>query len=239
MTIAVVSALAEELAPLALRLAGRRPAATGRSLVCQAGGRAVHLMVTGDGATRGAENARRLVAEAAPEVLIGLGAAGGLTPDLAVGDTVVASRVVDERSGRVFRQPSSLWLERGRRFAGARDATVVTACAVAGDRDTKARLAALADPPAVVDLESAAWAATAEAAGAPWVIVRVVSDTYDEDLPLDFEALRDGRGSLDRRRILAAALLRPRTWRALLALEKRLARVGQELGDWGVEVLGG
>jgi adenosylhomocysteine nucleosidase len=237
MTIAVVSALAEELAPLALRLAGRRPAATGHSLACQVGGRQARLMVTGDGAARAGENARRLVAEAAPEVLVGLGAAGGLTPDLSVGDTVVALQVLDERSGGIYRAPASLWLERGRRFAGARDATVVSACAVAVDRGAKARLAALVAPPAVVDLESAAWAAAATAAGVPFVIVRVVSDTWAEDLPLDFEALRDGRGSVDRLRVLGTALVRPRSWRALLTLRHRLARVGEELGDWGIEVL--
>jgi nucleoside phosphorylase len=239
MTVAVVSALEEELAPLALRLAGRRPAARGRALACRAGVLDVRLMVTGDGPARGGENARRLLAEVRCRALLGLGVAGGLTPDLAVGDTVVAARILDEGSGRVFQPPPSLWLERGRQFAGAREATAITACAVAGDREAKARLAALAAPPAVVDLESAAWAGAAAAAGVPFAIARVVTDAHDEDLPLDFEALRGAGGGIEGRRVLAAALLRPRSWPALLALRRRLLRAGQELGDWGIEVLAG
>lgn len=237
MTIAVVAAMSEEIAPLARRLAGREPAALGEGLQCACEGADVWLMATGDGAPRARQAVASMLTTLSVDVLIGLGVAGGLTADLQPGDLVVLDRVVDEASGRTCSPPASRWLERGRGVDGVRCGSAVSAKAIAGDAQSKRRLSALANSTAVVDLESAAWCDVACDAGIAFVGARVVTDTHDEALPLDFERLRDASGAVDRGRVLRAAVRRPGTWRGLMRLRRRLSRAGETLADWCMETL--
>ena len=237
MTLAVVAALPEEMAPLSRRLAGREPAGVGEALACALDGVDIRLMVTGDGPRRAGEAVAGLLRTLSFEVLVGIGVAGGLTADLAPGDLVVVERVLDETGGQVYEPAPSRWLERGRQATGGHAGTSVSARAIAGDLGSKKRLSGLGGRTAVVDLESAAWCEAASRAAIPWVIARAVSDAHDEALPLDFESLRDGTGAVDRSRVLRTAVLRPVSWRPLWRLRRRLARAGEALADWSLEVL--
>ena len=79
MRIAVVAALAEEIAPLVREVASARPLPAGRWIECVTGDREVCLMSSGDGAERARRSVRKLLASTEPQVLIGIGVAGGLT----------------------------------------------------------------------------------------------------------------------------------------------------------------
>jgi adenosylhomocysteine nucleosidase len=238
MRVAVVAALPEEIAPLARRLADAKPQPVGRWIECAIEDREICLMSCGDGARSAHRSVRALLAATQPQVLIGIGSGGGLSANLAVGDLMVADRVLDEASGRAFAPGGSRWLERGRAAGTLRRGTIVSAEAIAWRREDKIRLARLASSTsAVVDLESGAWAAVATEAGVPFVIVRGVSDALDETLPLDFERLRNGDGSVDRQRVLWAACRRPRALRGLLDLRRRLRTLAAELAAWSVEVI--
>ena len=63
---------------------------------------------------------------------------------------------------------------------------------------------------ACVDTESWAIARFCSHLQIPYLIVRSVSDRFDEDLPLDFNRYRRADGDLDPLRIVGAALIRPR-----------------------------
>jgi len=237
MSIAVVGALREEIAPLTRLLADQRPAPVGRSLHCRAAGRDVHLMAAGDGMAKARRAAEELLEAVQPRVLICLGLAGGLTEDLEVGQLVLADRVVGETSGGVFSCPESRWRSRAM-DRGAATATLVSADVIACRRADRRRLAGLANAtPAAVDLESAGWAAAATTAGIPFIVLRGISDSFDEELPLDFESLRDSSGSVDRRRVIAAALKTPRALPGLLRLRRRLHGVSRDLATWAAEVV--
>ena len=237
MAIAVVAALPEEIAPLARRLAGREPEAVGRALQCSLDGLDVWLMVSGDGPSRAHRTVNELLTTISVEALIGMGVAGGLTDDLALGDLVVVDAVLDETTGRRYSPEESRWLGHARKVPGARIGGAVSASAIAGDAESKKRLSGLLDGSAVVDLESAAWCEAASDAEVACVIARAVTDSHDEALPLDFESLRNESGGVDRSRVLRAAVVRPRSWSGLLGLRQRLARAGETLADWSLEVL--
>jgi adenosylhomocysteine nucleosidase len=237
MRLAVVAALTEELAPLADRLGASRPAPPGRWTRCDLGTREVFLAVTGDGAHKARQWARELLTAVEPDVLVGIGFAGGLSEALRLGDLLLADRIVDEASGRVFESPSSPWSEAAR-VDGVVRGTAVTARAIASSPTDRARLARwVTEGPAAVDLESAAWAESAKQLGVPFVILRGISDTAGETLPLDFELLRDSEGSVSRRRVLWAACRRPAIWPDLWRLRRRLQSLAQALASACVEVI--
>jgi len=188
------------------------------------------LAVSGDGE----RNARRGVEAALetfrPARLLVIGVAGALTPELGVGDVIVARQVL-QPDGEP-REPSPELLARAVK-AGVPAGTVLTASRLATTPREKTRLAAQpgVDAPAVVDLESAFYARAAEAAGVPWLVLRAVSDTATESLPAYLERCRDEGGAVRRGRVVVHALVRPWTIPALLRLGRRVNRCSESLAE--------
>jgi len=106
-----------------------------------------------------------------------------------------------------------------------RDRVVVTA---AEKRATREKTGA-----AAVDMESASIARKAAEWGVPFQCIRAVSDTADEDLPLDFNLYCDSEGRFSRSRIALAAVARPFTRvPALLRLERNCRIAAESLGEF-------
>jgi adenosylhomocysteine nucleosidase len=143
---------------------------------------------------RNAEHAiREALTQTTPRLVVTSGFAGGLNPTFS-------------RETIVFDCPPDLPLFALLINAGALPATFVSinrVLAFAADK-TKLRDQTRAD---VVDMESARIREICANAGIPSATVRVISDTAQEDLPLDFNALMTGQVRLSGLR-LAAALLR-------------------------------
>ncbi|HEY9233277.1 MAG TPA: hypothetical protein VIS78_14085, partial [Blastocatellia bacterium] len=55
----------------------------------------------------------------------------------------------------------------------------------------------------------------------PYLIVRAISDAFNEDLPVDFNRCRDRDGRVSPRKVVQAALARPRAFKGLMALSRR------------------
>jgi hypothetical protein len=82
-------------------------------------------------------------------------------------------------------------------------------------------------------MEAAAVARKAAEWGVPFHCVRAVSDTAQDDLPLDFNLYRDAEGRFSRTRIALAALGRPFTRvPALLRLDRNCRIASESLGDF-------
>jgi adenosylhomocysteine nucleosidase len=195
------------------------------------------MMTTGDGARRARQSIEELLATVEPRVLIGIGCAGAATPGLGAGELLTAERVFDQESGAAVVTPDSCWLRRANTLRGVVAGSIVSVPRIARGPEAKARAARAApDGPAVVDLESWSWARAAADREVPFVLLRGVTDTLNERLPLDFEALRDSSGSVDRTRVLLAASFRPARWPALLSLRRRLHGVAERLADCALEV---
>jgi len=227
MTIAIVAAMPEELAPLRARLSGpvRQQPTSLSSVILERGrlgGHEVAVAATGDGARNARQGVAALLGAAGARALIVIGVSGALSPELATADLVIASRVIDEE-GRV-READVEGVAAAARATGGRAAVVVSARRIADSVDEKRRLAQQAGGGlAVVDLESASYVAAAAEAGIPWIVLRAVSDTAGEALPPLLNRSLDAGGAVSRGRVLRGLLGDPGALPVLLTLRKRVA----------------
>ncbi len=151
--------------------------------------------------------------------LISTGFCGGLVPGLAPCDIFVATEVNGVAP--------ALALASSRPFKTGRLLSIDRVVSTAGE---KAGLAKNAD---AVEMEAAAVADRAKQYHVPFYAVRVVTDTFEESFPLDFNQMRSRDGRFSRAKILAAALRRPGTvFPELIKLNKRTKRAAQALGDF-------
>jgi hypothetical protein len=82
-------------------------------------------------------------------------------------------------------------------------------------------------------MEAAAVADRAKRYHVPFYAVRVVTDTSEENFPLDFNRMRSQDGRFSRAQILAAAFRKPgAVFPELMKLNKKTKRASQALGDF-------
>ena len=220
----VVAPLAEELRPLLRRLRAERiERLPFGALYRLTSGERHFAAVIGDGAVTAERSLGHLISLAGPQRMLLLGIAGGLSPDLAVGEVVRAAEVL---AGPPDAAPVALYPARG-------DGTVVSVDRVLTTASQKSELwRALGEPSrAVVDLESASFARTASEAGIDWAVLRAVSDLQTEDLPLDLAAASDETGHVSRARVLMQLLLRPAAWADVDRLRRRLGECAERLAS--------
>ncbi len=190
------------------------------------GGRAgVVIECVGEGAVRASASARRAIEAVSPSRVLVVGVAGGLTTGLAVGDAVVARRVLDE--------------------AGEAPAPIVPSGLCATPVDALSHVRILRGPSekarardefrvgdaATVDLETAAIGRVAGELSVPYAMLRVISDAADEALPLDFESFRDADGGVRRGAIVRHVTLRPWLVPRLLEMARRLRFASRTLAN--------
>ena len=236
---AVVAAMPEELAPLVAAipsLRGRK-VRRGRPLHGWLGDAEVVLACTGEGRERALQGTAEVLGSYSVDLLLGIGTAGGLTPALERGTLVVASRLHDgEVPGPGL---DRAWIDRALAQRGTVDGTVLTSerilCSAAEKAAAHTRLAP--EGPAVVDLESVAFAAAALQADTPCLIVRAVCDAAEDDLPLDLNRCRSADGGIDRFAVVRHAVFSPGAARELLRLRKRVAAASEQLARFVVALL--
>jgi adenosylhomocysteine nucleosidase len=242
----IVAAMEEEIAPLRARLVGGRRVVfdvdvdAAQVTVGMLGGTRVALVVTGDGAGNARRGLASFLSAMPPQRIIVLGVAGGLSAGLGAGALVVGAHVVDETDGRVHAGHRDL-VELAETVGRARRGVAVTALRIADSAAEKRRLFALAttrvptegdlsERAAVVDLESAVFAAVASDAGVPWLVLRAVSDTAAESVPALLNRSRDEGGAVRRDRVARGLLMNPRALMPLLALRGRVRACAEGLG---------
>lgn len=152
--------------------------------------------------------------------LISTGFCGGLQPSLHACDIFVATEVVGV----------------GPALAPASQKPFKTGKLLSTDRvvSTAAEKAELSKSGAdAVEMEAAAVATRAREWEVPFYAVRVVTDTFEESFPLDFNAARSSDGRFSRVRIIGAAMRRPfAVFPELIKLNKRTKRAARALGDF-------
>ena len=158
---------------------------------------------------------------------ISSGLAGALRPEYQIGQVLAARAVFSERAqteGKNELLESSPPLIS---FAGER-ATVVdrfySAERVVARAEEKRHLGATAD---AVEMESFEILFEAAAAGIPAVAIRAISDTMDEDLPLDMNEVFTDEGQVSIPRVLGQVARNPRSLPGLMRLGKN-SRVASE-----------
>jgi adenosylhomocysteine nucleosidase len=199
--ILICFALKEEAAPFRKMVAGKS---------------GISILIVGIGRANAEKSVRQFLAENSPELVLTCGFAGGLNPDLKLGEVVYET--LDEN---LYAKISAAGAKPAKFFCADRIATTVA-------EKKKLRAETGAD---VVEMESAAIRAVCAERGIPCATVRVISDTADEDLPLDFNALAKPDKSLDFGKLFFAIAKSPGKIGALMQLQKKSSFAAKQLAD--------
>ncbi|HSY19171.1 MAG TPA: hypothetical protein VK815_12590 [Candidatus Acidoferrales bacterium] len=174
----------------------------------------VFILIVGIGRANAERSIREFLTANSPDLVLTCGFAGGLNPDLKIGD--VAFDIPIEKQS----EPPYVGYCEKLMAAGAKPAKFFCADRIATTvaEKQKVRAATGAD---VVEMESAAIQAVCAGRNIPCVTVRVISDTAHEDLPLDFNALAKPDKSIDFGKLAWAIARSPGKIGALMALQKK------------------
>ena len=183
----------------------------------------VDILITGIGARNAETSLRRFLAKRLPKLVLTCGFAGGLNPELESGDVVfmtgypaLEQRLVDADA------------KLANFFSAPRIATTV-----AEKKQLRAETGA-----DVVEMESGAILAVCRESQIPCAMVRVISDTADEDLPLDFNALSKPDMNLDNGKLAWAIAKAPWKIGALMQLHKKTSLAANQLAEVLAKVIG-
>ena len=211
MTVAVVFALAAEFAPWRrLRrfrsIAGARP----QAYEAQVGVSRVRVFLSGIGAPHARVLTGTMRDDRAAFVVVA-GVAGALKPEYDAGQIIVARRVLSAEAGAIVSAD-----ERLVSLASTCGATIVESFVsferIVARAEEKRRLGIHYD---AVDMESFSVLNEAHANQLPGITIRVVGDTVEQDLPIDFTRAMRRDQTISVSRMLLEAARHPRQWPAL------------------------
>ena len=203
-SIVVCFALKEEAAPFH-KIAAGRPG--------------IFTLIVGIGRQNAGKSLRRFLESCSPELVLTCGFAGGLNPELKLGDIIYESGMQKAESGN---------LEERLLAAGAKPAKIFCADRIATTAMEKWQLCVDTGADAV-EMESAAIHAVCAEKNISCVTVRVISDTAHEDLPLDFNALSKPDRSIDFGKLACAIAKSPGKIGALMKLQKKTSFAAKQL----------
>jgi adenosylhomocysteine nucleosidase len=196
----------------------------------------VAIIVTGVGRKNAEKSLREFLATNSPELVLTCGFAGGLNPDLKLGDVIFETanaplapslsppggERVSARTGEgLFSKLSVAGAKPVKFFCADRIATTVA-------EKKKLRAETGAD---AAELESGAIHAVCRERGISCATVRVISDTAGEDLPLDFNQLAKPDMNLDYGKLAWAIAKSPGKIGALLKLQKQTRFAAERLAS--------
>lgn len=189
---------------------------------------------SGMGIENATQAARALVDRCKPDLLINAGFAGSITPESAVGDIVLADRILLYKDGRMEEgelvEASLPVTAAGLINVPPRQFKVLHGSFVtaAGIRSKGELAAALphACKVAVVDMETAAVARIATERGISFLGIRAVSDGFDEEIGFSIEEIADASMRVSAVKVLGTIIRKP--W--IIPQMVRLARNSKQAG---------
>jgi adenosylhomocysteine nucleosidase len=220
MSTLVCFALKEEAAPFH-KIAAGRPG--------------VFTLIVGIGRLNAEKSVRGFLAACSPERVLTCGFAGGLNPDLKLGDVVFENGNRQPAIGNEL-EPRDLDGYETLVAAGATPVKFFCADRIATTVAEKQKLRAETGADAV-EMESAAIAAVCRERGIPCTTLRVISDPANEDLPLDFNALAKPDQSTDFGKLAWAIVQSPGKIGALIRLQKKTKFAARQLAAVLTQIL--
>ena len=178
----------------------------------------VSILIVGIGRENAEKSIRNALAANTPELVLTCGFAGGLNPELKLGEVVFE---IGNQQSTIGNQLSASGAKAVKFFCADRIATTAT-------EKKKLRDETGAD---VVEMESAAIHAVCAERGISCATVRVISDTAYEDLPLDFNALAKPDKSLDFGKLAWAIAKSPGKIGSLMELQKKTSFAARQLAS--------
>ena len=187
-----------------------------------AGKGVANILITGIGRQNAEKSVRDFLASNSPQRVFTCGFAGGLNPELAPGAVVFTT--------------DDAQLRENLRGAGARPAKFFCATRIATTVAEKAELRRSTGAD-VVEMESEAIQTVCRERGVACATVRVISDTAQEDLPLDFNRLSNPDSSLNYGKLVVAVAKAPGKIPALLRLQRNSSFAAKRLAEVLVRIL--
>ena len=185
----------------------------------------VEILLTGIGPRNAEKAIREALAARKPKLVLSCGFAGGLRPGLESG-TVVFSAEPDTG------------LEAVLLSAGAHRGTFHCVAKVATSAEQKRELWKTTGADAV-EMESQIICAVCRNQSVPTAIVRVILDTADEDLPLDFNQLMNARQEMSYGKLALALVKSPGKVEPLRRLQRQSKAAAEKLAQVLVAALNG
>jgi nucleoside phosphorylase len=187
-------------------------------------GASLQAWITGIGRRNAAESIRAAVAAVQPECVLTCGFAGGLNPELALGTVV-------------FDHDYNAGVSDSLAELGAVPAKFHCSRRVAITTQEKRALWASTGADAV-EMESSVIRNLCREWKIPSATIRVISDTAQDDLPLDFNALMTSEDRIHYGKLALAILKAPRKIQQLIAFQRQTVIAARELGRVLNELLG-
>lgn len=189
--------------------------------------------LTGMGPQAAALKTSDFTRAASLDLCISTGFAGALRPEHRVADILAAREIVADKKRTTSAQRQVESTERLLKMAASCGAKVV-------DRffsspfliRTALEKSALRDLADAVEMESFAVLSQAFAGISEGIAVRAISDTVDEDLPLDFGQAVTGKGELSMTRLAGQIARRPSAIPGLIRLGQRSGEAARRLADF-------
>jgi adenosylhomocysteine nucleosidase len=177
----------------------------------------VKIVLTGMGQRNAETTFRAVLGGPRPELVLTCGFAGGLNPVLTSGTVIFST---DDEPG----------LETALLKAGAKSARFHCSSRVATTAAEKRRLYSSTGADAV-EMESQHILAICRERKLPCAIVRVILDTVEEDLPLDFNSLMTADQRMDFRKLAMALVRAPGKVPVLIGLQKQTNSAARRLAE--------
>ena len=198
-------------------------------------GHQVSILITGVGRKNAEKSLREFLATNSPDLVLTCGFAGGLNPDLKLGEVIyelmdrrgeLHESLTEEENG----DSQSSSLREKLIAAGAKPAKFYCAdrVAVTVAEKKKLRVDTGAD---AVEMESLAIYAVCAERGISYATVRVILDTASEDLPLDFNQLAKSDMNLHYGKLAWAIAKSPGKIGALMELQKKTRFAAERLAE--------
>ena len=192
-----------------------------------AGKPGVSILIVGIGRQNAEKSVRKFLAANSPELVLTCGFAGGLNPELKLGDVIFEIGNRQSAIG-IQSEPPHVGCHEKLIAGGAKPATFHCAERIATTAAEKLALRRQTGADAV-EMESAAIHDVCRERGLACVTVRVISDAANEDLPLDFNALAKPDQSLDFGKLAWTVAKSPGKIGALLALQRKTRLAAKQL----------
>lgn len=171
-----------------------------------------------------------------PRWVMSMGFAGGLDPQIAAGELLLANSVVNEQQQELACYvPEHVGEIRSRR--PVHQGRLLSVDRVVGDPADKRRLGA-AHRALAVDMEAFAVANACQRAGTPLIALRAITDDVDRSLPRDIANLARQRSTAGRIGAVAGAIFRrPSSIKELWRLKEQAYLAAEVLADFIVQLV--
>ena len=222
--VAIIAALEHELRPLIKHWPQTKARHNGRDFIFYESAYAIAIC-SGIGPEPGRRASEAIIARYSPALLISAGIAGGLTPELKVGETIFPATVIDARDGS--RHETAI--QNARISTTPLAKTILVSSPKIAGAAQKHQLGKTYAAHAV-DMEGASVALAAEAHGIPFIAIKTISDELDFELPEMMPFFR--AGEFQTARFVLHISIRPWLWLRVFRLARNTKIASENLCAW-------